>query len=219
MYKFHFQSTLFSTPSIHSFRIFSTTHCHHILYANTLLTVHASITLALYCVIPPYPLFRTSFTPAFPQHFAIFPSIKFKAIFQPPPFMSTSRNLGFGDFSNPRSIRHQRVDSIHVLFYSSHQLFCFFVCRLLLVQFSHLCALLVFSTIFCTKPFFTGPPTVVPTLCQGGVCPKGEKGVRGSLGPTGPPGDKGPDGVPGPKGNILVLSTTTCRMQRNFRLF
>ena len=69
------------------------------------LTLHAGITLTFYCVIPPYPLFRTFFTPACPQHFATFPSIKFKAIFQPPTFIPTSpRYLGFGDFSNPPNI-------------------------------------------------------------------------------------------------------------------
>ena len=47
---------------------------------SSTLTFYCVVTLTFYCVIPPYPLFRTFFTPAFPQHFGIFPSIKFRTI-------------------------------------------------------------------------------------------------------------------------------------------
>lgn len=50
------------------------------------------------------------------------------------------------------------------------------------------------------KQLFPGPQTIVKTLCDEGVCPKGPKGEPGPLGPTGPPGDKGRDGDSGSKG-------------------
>ena len=61
------------------------------------------------------------------------------------------------------------------------------------------------------------------TLCSGGICPKGDRGVAGPPGPTGEAGAVGPDGPRGPKGlyraTVIVQGfCLTCFANKGFML-